>query len=684
MKKYLWALLPALLAQRGVPEEQKPNIVFIITDDQSWDTIQCLGGQVLTPTLDQLRADGIYLSNFHATSTVCSPSRYSFLTGRYAGGCRADHFMRLHPDGQMTRVENNAELEKDRWHLARVLQKHGYTTGFVGKSHVINHNWADRPYDWESFGLKPYPRDADPRDPEINARMQHNHRMWCEAIKEYGFDYADGIYAANLLELWNEKLNVHNLEWTVSKALDFLDQYHDQPFFLYFSTTLHHGPDPGNPRFALKADPRMTGEGFVAEGFDVMPSRESVLERNAQAGLPENVAHALWLDDGVAAILNKLNELGLDENTVVFFVPDQGIYRHAKSTLHDYGMKVPMFVRWTGRIPANTTYDRLVANIDFAPTVMDLLGIPPPEDYEIDGRSFHAALFGCPEPIREYLFGEMGYSRAVKTESWKYIAVRYPEEVEWQIAAGQAFPNYANHPPPEVPYLTRNTHLGFYSARHNPNYFDRDQLYHLTDDPAENKNVFDQYPEVGRRMQQALTRKLAKFPDRPFAEFTGERIAPPPALDHPDAYGTPLMSVTDSQVAEVTVDGRAAWQVQRREGRPGYFYFKIDDPLFREGAQPDVAVRVTYLDRGNTDGLVQYDSSDPHGSPDSRLPPGAFKHLDRFPVLDSGAWRTNLFVIRDAWFGGRCHGADLRISFQSPDADSVISEVAVYRLDPKD
>ena len=96
----------------------------------------------------------------------------------------------------------------------------------------------------------------------------------------YGFDYVDGYYCANLKELRNDALNVHNLDWSVRKAVDFLEESQDEPFFLYFSTTLHHGPAPWAHKFSLEADPRMTGEGFVEEGFDVLPSREDVLKRN--------------------------------------------------------------------------------------------------------------------------------------------------------------------------------------------------------------------------------------------------------------------------------------------------------------------------------------------------------------------------------------------------------------------
>ncbi len=496
---------------------RKPNVVFIITDDQSWDTLGFMGGEVHAPRIDQMAKDGMWLTDFNVTSTVCSPSRYSFMTGRYAGNCKGERFMREHPPGDQTQIENIGELELDMWNLPKVLQKNGYKTGFVGKSHLINHEWVNGK--WEKAGLEPYPPDSDPSDPEVNARMQRNHKKWCEAMKPYGFDYVDGYYCANLKELRNDQLNVHNLDWTVDKALAFMEQAKDDPFFLFFSTTLHHGPAPWTNKFSMDADPRMTGEGFVKEGFDVLPSREDVLKRNRKAGFKDNRAFALWLDDGVGAIIDKVKHLGLEKDTLIVFVPDHGSYRHSKATLHDYGMRVPMLLQWKGKIKPGMKYDGLVANIDFAPTILDLCGIKPPVDYEIDGISFKSALAGSQKPIRNVLFSELGHSRGVKTKDWKYIAVRYPEKLQKRVDRGEKFKGFDGKEI-DLPYLTRNGHLGHHASRHNPHYFDADQLYNLKKDPEETENVFEQNPEVAQRMKKELAKALKQFEERPFGEFT--------------------------------------------------------------------------------------------------------------------------------------------------------------------
>jgi arylsulfatase A-like enzyme len=521
MKRCLKLFLFACVVLSAQAEKQ-PNIVLIITDDQSWDSIGFMGGNVHTPRIDKMAKSGIYLSDFNVTSTVCSPSRYSFLTGRFAGNGTGEKFMNEHPPGDQTQIENIGELEPDRWNLAKVLQKNGYKTGFVGKSHLIHHDWLSENSGnvdaWKRAGFELYEKNADPKDPEVNEKMRRNHQKWCEAMKPYGFDYVDGYYGANLRELFNEALNVHNLDWTVSKAITFMEESKDEPFFLYFSTTLHHGPAPWANKFSLEADPRMTGEGFVAEGFDVIPSRDDVLTRNRKAGFKDNQAYALWLDDGVGAIIDKVKKLGLEKDTLILFVPDHGSWRHGKATLHDFGMRVPMLATWPGRIKPASEYEGITANIDIAPTLLDLCGITPPADYEIDGVSFKSQLFGNKKPIREVLFSELGHSRGVKTKDWKYIAVRYPEKLQKKVDRGEKFKGFDGEEL-DLPYLTRNGHLGHHAAKVNPHYFDADQLYNLKTDPEETENVFEQNPEVAQRMKKELSKALKGFENRPFGEF---------------------------------------------------------------------------------------------------------------------------------------------------------------------
>ncbi|QHI69709.1 sialate O-acetylesterase [Tichowtungia aerotolerans] len=166
---------------------------------------------------------------------------------------------------------------------------------------------------------------------------------------------------------------------------------------------------------------------------------------------------------------------------------------------------------------------------------------------------------------------------------------------------------------------------------------------------------------------------------RPEGPYNSEK--PPVANLGDPVIAIPVTTVSDSQVSEVSVAGRKAMQCRLEDRSRGYFYYKIEDPAFTDGAQPGVIIRVTYLNRGNCMVNFQYDSNDLDGSPNPKLK-GAFKSYGAdFYTKESGTWTTRYFVVKDAKFSGRCHKADIRINFINPDVDPVVAEVAVYPLD---
>jgi arylsulfatase A-like enzyme len=162
-----------------------------------------------------------------------------------------------------------------------------------------------------------------------------------------------------------------------------------------------------------------------------------------------------------------------------------------------------------------------VLNTDYAATILELAGVKTPGDYRLDGVSLAPVLDGKESgPLREETFHEIGYARAIKTPKWKYIAVRYPPDIQRRIDAGEKFPAFGDAPPIPQPYFVANKHLGFYSSRHNPHYFEADQLFDLENDPQEKVNLIDQHPEVVADLKARLTKYLKTFPGRPFGEFT--------------------------------------------------------------------------------------------------------------------------------------------------------------------
>lgn len=540
---------------------QKPNIVIIVSDDQSFNSIGYTSrGAVYTPTIDMLARNGMIFTNAHHPVTVCSPSRYSMLTGKFPGRCMGEEYLNRFPPGTLTRTENNCELTFTEQHLGTILKENGYTTGFVGKSHVMEHDILALS-NWPSYGLQKYAQGDDPYDPAVDAKMKHNHDVYQSIVRSYGFDYADGIYMANVKELANDALNVHNLEWTVDKARKFIEQEKDNPFFLFFSTTLHHGPVPWAFNGAeywssFDADPKLTGEGVIDTVWDFMPSRQAIQDQYTAAGFPEKDAYALLLDEGIKAIYEKIVELNLDENTLIIFIPDHGMWRHGKATLHDYGLKVPMLMYWKGRITAGSVYDGLVQTVDFLPTILEMAGIEQPAGLETDGMSLKTIIETGTGEAHSSLFGELGYSRAVKTKDWKYIAIRYPEDVQDKIDRGETFAGYQGEIL-DYPYLTQNSHLGHFASLNNPHYFELDQLYDLKADSAETVNVIDQHPEVVAQMRELLSGYLQSFENRPFGEFTLTTADPPLGAHTP----VPLNGATGvgmTQVLRWTSDYKAA------------------------------------------------------------------------------------------------------------------------------
>lgn len=528
-------------------EPQRPNIIFIMTDDQSPIVplpedhnlelgngnrmgVQsrpfgfCGDPDVHTPIIDDLAQNGMIFSNAYVSSTVCSASRYSILTGRFAGRSEGRSFMNLHPAGTMTRVENNTELEENRENLPRLLQKAGYKTGFVGKSHIIDHHLLRR-QNWQENGLRTYKQDANPELAEVNEKMRHNHKFWADRIQDFGFDYANGIYAANLKELHNDSLNVHNVEWKNEAALEFIDQAEDQPFFLYYSETIPHGPAPwinrnGKYLYGLDSNPGYTGEGYVDEAMLMnMPEREKILNEVRAAGKNTDHAWLAWFDHAVGSVVKKLEEKGILDNTLIVLCSDHGNYNFQKSTLYEGGVKIPLMMYWPAGIAAGSVFDDLVQNIDFTPTFLDLAGVDLETVEPMDGVSLKNTLAGSNNPVHDHLFFEIGFARGVMTKDWKYISVRYNDEAKDQMERGVIYTGWNGHKH-ERPYYIRNSHLGYHSVLLNPNYFDPDQLYHLSEDPRETNNVFAEHPEKSAEMKAKLSSVLSSFPGRPYGEFT--------------------------------------------------------------------------------------------------------------------------------------------------------------------
>jgi len=521
-------LTVAGLALPGTSTETKtrrrPNVLFIIADDQELDSFGFIRKKALTPNIDRLAAEGVYFSRAYASSSVCTPSRYTCLTGRYASRSQVKKFTRgISPEGQ-TWVHWNADLAQAEGNIAKVLQQNGYVTGVVGKLHGF-----ELPGHHRSIN-----RHADPHDPEVVRILKEDQQRFARELKQHGFDYAAHLHRGNLGSGRSIPLPLcqHAPEWTAKAALRFMEQNRDRPFYLYYATTLLHGPDPLR---SLKSDPRTSEAGYLQEVPAVQPSRESVLKRVKQAGIPERLAPATWHDDNIGALLNKLDELGIADDTLVIYFNDHGV-EGGKGTLYEGGIRTPMIMRYGRKIKARQCA-ALVQNTDIVPTILSACGVHAPPDLNMDGINLMPLLRGATQHTRDSLYCEIGHTRALVTNKHKYLAFRVPpnrrisqaDNLKAMRAAAQNNLSKKNglsiNPQGRITHIHRfpggdGTELGNGLKHYRRHYFDADQLYDLERDPKESSNLAGDpaHEALLKEMRSQLTRHLEGVPG-PFAEL---------------------------------------------------------------------------------------------------------------------------------------------------------------------
>ena len=539
MTKYLVCLF--ILFKTSLLFGQQPNIVFIMTDDQSSIPLRDGDNQnqsrpfgfngdskVHTPIIDNLASNGIVFNNAFVSSSICSPSRYSILTGKYAGRSEGTNFLNGYPVGQLSRVANNIELEENTDNLPKLLQAAGYNTAFIGKSHIVDHE-ALNSYTQGNYGFMAYNKTDDPYVEAISDAMKFNHDKWALRMKDFGFDVVDAFYPANLRELKNDDLNVHNVEYKNKAVLDYIETANDDPFFIYYSETVPHGPAPfwsNNEGYyaGLDADVNITAEGVLTQDYSYLPTRAQIKDEiSSLAGKDLKQAWLRWFDHAVGAVVSKLEEKGKLDNTIIIITSDHGDFNKGKSTNYDAGTKVPLMMYWPDGIATPSTYDELVQNIDFAPTFLDFAGVDLSTS-DMDGVSLKEVITNnTTEPVHDHLFFELGFSRAIRTKDWKYVTVRYDDATNQRIANGDTF-NGPNGTQVPLPFYIPNVSLGSLSAGSYPLYHVKDQLFDLNNDPFEEVNLFGLNDEKATELRNTLRTELLTFENRPYQEFTDPNV----------------------------------------------------------------------------------------------------------------------------------------------------------------
>lgn len=412
-------LFANFMVKVNAQDKKRPNIIFFIADDMTRDMFNFLPesqGKNLTPNLDKLANEGTLMMGQHVSATVCTPSRYNTMSGKYASRATNPHFLEQTENNNGQRVvEWNTHIMPGEANMASLLKEAGYYTGAVGKNHVIEvEDWVD------------VPLTADASDPKVMKQQRANYDVTVNAYHQCGFDYASGIFYENPDFNGPRALAVHNLDWSTEAALKFLDETDEKPFFLYFATTLPHGPQ--DAKRAWDADRTITPIGKLDKAPEGMPHQSTIPARLNAANLPMNdrKANLLWMDDAIGALIAKLKEKDLYDNTIIFFFNDHGQF--AKGSVYQGATYNPSIVWKKDGFKVGHECNTLVSNVDFTPTILEMAGVNT-KKCEFDGQSFASVLEGKKEKARESLYFEIGYSRGVRKGDYKYMVLRYPEWV---------------------------------------------------------------------------------------------------------------------------------------------------------------------------------------------------------------------------------------------------------------
>jgi arylsulfatase A-like enzyme len=385
---------------------ERPNIVFILTDDQGAWALGCAGnGEIRTPRLDRLAAEGARFTDFFCASPVCSPARASILTGRIPSSHGVHDWIRR---GNLAAGEDCAiEYLSGLRAYTDILAERGYACGISGKWHLGD---SARPQKGFSF-WRVFPwggGNYHGADILRDGRLERDPRYLTDAITEGGLEFLDAQAGTEAPFYLSVHYTAPHSPWERGQhPQELVDLYRDCQFL----TCPDRPPHP----WQINSAPRGTGE------------RRRELLSGYYAALS-------GVDRGVGRILDRLEALGARDSTLVVFTSDNGmnmghhgVWGKGNGTfplnMYDSSVKVPMLMAQPGRIPAGAVCDRLLSQYDLFPTLLDWAGLPNPEAAGLPGRSFAPALAGrpAPEPEAVVVFDEYGPVRMIRTREWKYV-----------------------------------------------------------------------------------------------------------------------------------------------------------------------------------------------------------------------------------------------------------------------
>ena len=406
MNRYL--ALFALLAA-SVSAARQPNILLIVSDDQGYMDLGSMGSSdILTPRLDRLAAEGIRLTSYYAAWPACTPSRVALLTGRYPQrNGTYDNFRndRVNDGYRYPLYEYAISPERvlgtdtREILLSQVLSSAGYATGMFGK--------------WDLGSLKrylPLQRGFDDFYGFVNTGIDY----WTH--ERYG---VPSMYRRNTPT--EEDKGRYTTELFERETLRFIDEHKADPFFVYLAYNAPHG--------ASSLDRGIRG--FVqAPGkcLDQYPSPDGLAAERRH----KFMAAVTCMDSSIGRVLDRIDEHGLRQDTIVIFVSDNGAggggdsgpLRGRKGQVFEGGVRVPFLMRWPGNIAPSSVSDEFLTALEVFPMLVEAAGAALPEDVELDGFDMLSVLQGQAESERESMFWERQGEYGARLGHWKLVHSR--------------------------------------------------------------------------------------------------------------------------------------------------------------------------------------------------------------------------------------------------------------------
>lgn len=449
---YLVLLLNLLFCVAKAQESRKPNVIIIYADDLGYGDLSSYGGDIPTPNIDRIGKEGILFTDFYVTAPACTPSRYSLLTGSYPQRS-------LHDLDQVIMPGQDHHFDENEVTLAELLKSQGFITGIMGKWHLGSNKPSYLPthHGFDVFS---------------------GHKGGCIDYFTHVYGGMGNFWFVNGKPMEEEG---YSTALITDHAIGFIDQVKNSanPFFLYI---------PYNAPHYGKTDPDTIPEITVSLSEGTYNNHKVMNSLQAPAEYVNQFSHVkdpyrrvysamvAGLDDHVGRVMSKLEEEGLLENTIVWFISDNGgyaekYYGHAsngvlkgeKATLWEGGIRIPALVSWKGRIEPNQVISQPVCNIDIVPTLGAITGFADTlSGLPVDGKDISQVLFNQ-KTIERDIFWRYREQTAFRRGVWKLL--------------------------------------------------NNEELYNLQSDISEKNNLAAEYPDKVKELQQAFEQVNETFKD---------------------------------------------------------------------------------------------------------------------------------------------------------------------------